>query len=83
MTKQHMAKAFREPPGDVVVPDADEMDDEDFLRHLDKRHKMDTGVEAMLVDHPDRAQTWIRPYRAFHNYVHRHNEYNHIHEEDD
>jgi hypothetical protein len=60
-----------EPDDQVAVPDADEMDDEQFLKHVDKRHGPEMGVETSLLDHPDRSQAWIGPYRAYHEYLHR------------
>lgn len=71
----------------VEVPDADDMDDETFLKHLDKRHAEDTGVEKQLHSHPHIQQAWVGPYRSFHEYVHRTNpdgyDHEHVWDEDD
>lgn len=72
-------RARRQP---VEVPDIEDMDDDTFLKHLDKRHRGDTGVEKSLADYPHRMQAWIGPYRAFHEHCHEQNEYNHFHSED-
>lgn len=67
----------------VQVPDADDMDDETFLRHLDKRHKKDTRVEKALHKSLHIQQAWIGPYRAFHHYLHKTKTYKHEHVWDD
>lgn len=67
----------------VWVPDPDEMDDETFLKHLDKRHGEDTGVEHALHKFPHIQQAWVKQYRAFHEYLHRTKEFDdHEHEDD-
>lgn len=69
----------------VEVPDADDMDDETFLKHLDKRHSEDTKTETALHKHPHIQQAWVGPYRSFHEYLHANNDYDHEHvwDEDD
>jgi hypothetical protein len=75
-----------EPDEQVSVPDADEMDDDQFLRHLDKRHTHETSVEGALHKSAHIQQAWVGTYRAFHEYQHRVNgddTYDHVHEWDD
>lgn len=75
-----------QPEDQVSVPDADEMDDEQFLKHLDKRHSHETGVETQLHKAAHIQQAWVGAYRAFHDYQHRVNgddTYDHVHEWDD
>jgi hypothetical protein len=68
----------------VSVPPIDEMDDDDFLKHLDKRHWEQTQVETALHESKHIQQAWVGPYRAFHEYVHRTQEIDdHIHEEEE
>jgi hypothetical protein len=67
----------------VIVPDAELMDDETFLKHLDKRHADDTGVERVLHKSPHIQQSWVGAYRAFHEHLHDHGEYDHEHAWDD
>lgn len=70
--------------GYVEVPSADEMDDETFLMHLDKRHSGDTGVEPVLHKLPHIQQAWVGSYRAFHEYLHKTKEFeDHEHEDDE
>lgn len=73
-----------EPDEQVEVVHADEMDDETFLKHLDKRHSHETGTERALHEFPHIQSAWVGAYRAFHEYQHRVNpteSYDHIHEE--
>lgn len=69
----------------VEVPHADEMDNDVFLMHLDKRHAHETGVEPALHKLPHIQDAWVGPYRAFHEYQHRTNPgaYDHEHVWDD
>jgi hypothetical protein len=67
----------------VIVPNADDMDDETFLKHLDKRHTENCSTEVALHKHPHIQQAWVGPYRAYHRYLHTINEYDHEHEPDD
>lgn len=56
----------------VEVPDADDMDDETFLLHLEKRH----GTEVHLPVPAESAmknravEAWIGSYRSFHDRLH-------------
>lgn len=75
-----------DPEDQVEVPDADDMDDEVFLKHLDKRHAHETGTERALHKFPHIASAWVGTYRAFHDYQHRVNgdeAYDHVHVWDD
>lgn len=67
----------------VVVDDADDMDDVTFLKHLDARHSDDVKTEQALHKHPHIQQAWVGPYRAYHDYLHDHNDYQHEHVWDD
>jgi len=70
----------------VIVPDADDMEDETFLKHLDKRHAHETGTEHALHQFPHIQAAWVGTYRAFHDYQHRINgedAYDHEHVWDD
>lgn len=70
--------------GYVLVPGADDMDDDTFLKHLDKRHTEDTGVEPVLHKLPHIQQAWVGTYRAFHEYLHNTKEFaDHEHEDDE
>ena len=75
-----------DPEEQVEVPDADDMDDETFLKHLDKRHAHETGVEHALHKSAHIASAWVGSYRAFHDFKHRTNpeeHYDHVHVWDD
>jgi hypothetical protein len=66
----------------VVVPLAEYMDDETFIKHLEKRHAQDTGVEGYMTRH--NVTIWVGMYRTFHERCHRvahPGQYDHIHEE--
>lgn len=66
----------------VEVPDADDMDDETFLKHLDKRHSHEVKTEQALHEFPHIQAAWVGPYRAYHDYLHRTNpedHYDHVH----
>lgn len=54
----------------ITVPSTDDMNDDTFLKHLDKRHRADTGVSGYLAKHPAKAEVWISAYRAFHKRLH-------------
>lgn len=70
--------------GFVEVPHPDDMDDETFLRHLDKRHSKDTGVEPALHKSVHAREAWVSTYRAFHEHLHKTKEYeDHEHEDDE
>lgn len=64
----------------VLVPAVADMDDETFIRHLEKRHpdmlRMTFKVEPGRNSRRMMARsTW----EAFHTYVHQHGEFDHIH----
>lgn len=69
----------------VEVPDADDMDDETFLKHIDKRHSQDTGTEVALHKLPHIQSAWVGAYRAFHEFKHKEapDRYDHEHTWDD
>lgn len=67
--------------GMTLVPDADDMDDETLLKHLDKRHP-ETGVEKSLSKSVHAREAWVPAYRAWHARQHRIQEYeDHEHED--
>lgn len=75
-----------DPEDQVQVPDPDEMDDETFLKHIDKRHSHETQTEKKLHKSPHIAEAWVGAYRAFHEYKHRvsgEDAYDHVHVWDD
>ena len=60
------------------------VDDETFLKHMDKRHKMDTHADLPLVLFPNRVSAWVKLYRTWHEKLHdesRPHRYEHMHEE--
>lgn len=66
----------------VEVPDAGEMDDETFIKHLELRHADECRIENYLSRNAIGA--WIGAYRAFHDRLHLiavPGQYNHTHEE--
>lgn len=68
----------------VEVPDADDMDDETFLKHLETRHATECRIEGYISRHS--VESWIDTYRAFHDRLHKiatPDQYLHIHEEDE
>lgn len=69
----------------VYVPDAVDMDDETFIKHLEKRHADECKFETTPVSR--RAlSAWVNTYRAFHDRLHQietPGQYNHTHEEDE
>jgi hypothetical protein len=52
----------------VEVPAAEDMDDETFIKHLEKRHADECHIEAP-IKHRNGAG-WIGVYRAFHDRLH-------------
>jgi hypothetical protein len=73
-----------DPDDVVVVPHADDMDDETFLKHMDKRHRQDTKVDGELVLFPNRVTSWVKLYRTYHERLHQISipgQYDHEHEE--
>lgn len=69
----------------VEVPSAESMDDETFLRHLEKRHADECQFEKLPIAR--RAMgAWIPNYRAFHARLHRlevPGQYDHEHTDED
>lgn len=67
----------------VSVPAAEDMGDEIFLKHLEKRHAKDTKVEAFIKRH--NIKIWMPLYRSFHDRCHRiavPGQYDHTHNEE-
>lgn len=65
----------------VVVPMAEEMDDETFIRHIEARHAKECKVEGYIHRHA--VDAWIGVYRAFHERLHRiavPGQHDHVHE---
>jgi hypothetical protein len=72
----------------VEVPIADEMDDETFLKHLERRHADECKFETPGVGMTARRamDAWLPTYRAFHDRLHKieqPGQYDHTHKEDD
>lgn len=61
-----MGKKIKQPL--VEVPDIDWMEDEDFIKHLEKRHAAECKIEGYLSRHS--IPTWLPLYRAFHERLH-------------
>lgn len=57
-----------EPEDIVVVPDADEMDDETLLNHLELRHADECKIESFIKR--EAVSSWIRTYRVYHDRLH-------------
>jgi hypothetical protein len=51
----------------VEVPDADDMDDDIFLKHLEARHAAECKIEG-IIKH--RKGPWINGYRRLHDRLH-------------
>lgn len=69
----------------VQVPEASDMDDMTFLKHLDARHSHEVKTEKKLAKFPHIVEAWVGPYRAFHQRLHEiaaPGQYDHTHEED-
>ncbi len=67
----------------VEVPPASEMDDDTFLKHLEKRHAKECRIEGYVSRHS--VPAWISTYRAFHDRLHQieiPGQYDHYHEEE-
>jgi len=74
-----MAKGRNKP---VQVPDPDDMPDEHFIRHLEKRHAAECKIEGYIAR--NNVDTWIGMYRTFHDRLHRlavPGQYDHTHED--
>lgn len=71
--------------GEVVeVPNAWDMDDETFIKHLEKRHAADCKIEGYISRNG--VDAWIKTYRVFHDRLHAlatPGQYDHEHEEDE
>lgn len=52
-----------------TVPASDEMDNDTFLRHMDKRHSHEV-LDGPLHPHPQHDDVWVGPYRANHDRLH-------------
>ena len=64
-----MGKRDKRLAADVVeVPHADEMDDETFLNHLERRHAKETKIEKFIVR--SQVPLWVGMYRIFHERLH-------------
>lgn len=86
MPKRKEEPRLYDPDEQVEVPDADDMDDETFLKHLDKRHAHETSVETQLHKSVHAREAWVGAYRAFHERQHNVNpeeHYDHVHVWDD
>jgi hypothetical protein len=69
----------------VTVPEASDMDDETFLKHLDARHSSEVKQEKALAKSPHIMEAWVKNYRAFHQRLHdiaAPGQHDHEHEED-
>lgn len=69
----------------VEVPSAEDMDDETFLLHLEKRHAEECRMEKTPV-HRHAIEAWLPSYRAFHERLHglaTPGQYDHEHESED
>ena len=55
----------------VTVPHPEDMDDETFLKHIDKRHRQDTKHNGDNVLFPKSTWTaWVPLYRSWHERLH-------------
>jgi len=55
----------------VTVPHAEDMDDETFLKHIDKRHRQDTKHDGQNVLFPKSTwHAWVPLYRTWHERLH-------------
>ena len=55
----------------VTVPHPEDMDDETFLKHIDKRHRQDTKHDGQNVLFPQSTWTaWVPLYRTWHERLH-------------
>jgi hypothetical protein len=69
----------------VEVPHADDMDDDTFIKHLERRHAAECKIEETPMSR--RAMSaWIGSYRAFHDRLHQievPKQYKHYHAEEE
>ena len=55
----------------TIVPHPEDMDDETFLKHIDKRHRQDTKHNGQNVLFPRSTWTaWAPLYRTWHERLH-------------
>ena len=54
----------------VIVPSADDMGNETFLKHMDKRHADVVLNGPLWSDEITAYDSWVGPYRAFHDGLH-------------
>lgn len=69
-----------DPEDQVEVPHPDRMDDETFIKHLEKRHAKECKIEGYVSRH--NVRVWINMYRIFHARLHRiatPGQYDHVH----
>lgn len=52
----------------VTVPDADDMEDETFIKHLEKRHAEECKIEGYIARYS--VHVWINMYRIYHERLH-------------
>lgn len=56
-------------PDDLVeVPHQDDMDDETFIKHLERRHPAECKIEGYMSRH--NVDVWVGMYRTFHARLH-------------
>lgn len=58
--------------GDIaIVPHPDDMDDETFIKHIDKRHRQDTAHDGENILFPKSTwAAWVPLYRSWHERLH-------------
>lgn len=54
----------------ATVPSADDMSDEIFLKHMDKRHQKDLPSSWHLLKIQHFSDGWMDPLRTFHSKMH-------------
>lgn len=75
---------YWDPDDQVEVPSPQEMEDEIFLKHLEKRHQKEVKFESVPVAR-HALEAWLPTYRAFHDRLHAlgpRSNYDHTHEEE-
>lgn len=68
----------------VEVPSANDMDDETFLLHLERRHAAECRIEGYMARNA--VEAWVGTYRAFHERLHRiaaPGQHDHVHADQD
>lgn len=64
-------KVRNQPEDIVTVPHPEDMDDETFLKHIDKRHRQDTKHDGQNVLFPKSTwHAWVPLYRSWHERLH-------------